>query len=107
MNYAEMTAVLVAADKGENVQSKMKGDGYRWERINVSHEQFNFYLYDYRIKPVPKYRTCGDPVNLAGPKFVEIKALEDAMQIVNILSVRTGDDVCTNPCYDELMELIK
>ena len=40
-------------------------------------------IYPMLKKKEPKYRTAGDPINLNGSKFVEIKALEDALSLVD------------------------
>ena len=56
MKVSEQIAIIKAFEDGKTIEVK-RYDETKWESIdNINNYQFNFAEYEYRIKPVPKYR---------------------------------------------------
>ena len=56
MKVSEQIAIMKAYENGKTIEQK-RFDRTEWESIdNIENYQFNFPEYEYRIKPVPKYR---------------------------------------------------
>ena len=56
MKVSEQIAIIKAYEDGKTIEVK-RYDETKWESIdNINNYQFNFAEYEYRIKPVPKYR---------------------------------------------------
>lgn len=56
MKVSEQIAIIKAYEDGKTIEQK-RYDRTEWESIdNIENYQFNFSEYEYRIKPVPKYR---------------------------------------------------
>ena len=56
MKVSEQIAIIKAYEDGKSIEVK-RYDETKWESIdNINNYQFNFAEYEYRIKPVPKYR---------------------------------------------------
>ena len=56
MKVSEQIAIMKAYEDGKTIEVK-RYDGTKWESIVYDENfQFNFSEYEYRIKPVPKYR---------------------------------------------------
>ena len=56
MIVSEQIAIIKAFEDGKTIEVK-RYDETKWESIdNINNYQFNFAEYEYRIKPVPKYR---------------------------------------------------
>ena len=56
MKVSEQIAIMKAYENGKTIEQK-RFDRTEWESIdNIENYQFNFTEYEYRIKPVPKYR---------------------------------------------------
>ena len=56
MKVSEQIAIIKAFEDGKTIEVK-RYDETKWESIdNINNYQFNFSEYEYRTKPVPKYR---------------------------------------------------
>ena len=56
MKVSEQIAIMNAYQDGKTSEGK-RYEETKWESIdNINNYQFNFSEYEYRIKPVPKYR---------------------------------------------------
>ena len=56
MKVSEQIAIMKAFEDGKIIEVK-RYDESKWESIvHIDNYQFNFSEYEYRIKPVPKYR---------------------------------------------------
>ena len=108
MKHTEMIMVIEAHSEGKTIESKLK-PCKEWS-ITESPE-FNFSCCDYRVKPEPKYKisfmapTFGG--NLGGDKYVEIKALEDALYIIDIMNCSPDRGRNSFDSYAPLKELLK
>ncbi len=99
MTPCQMIEVIQGYDNGEEIQHLFNAD---WLSCR-DRPLFNFGGCDYRVKPVPKYELYESPVN--GNKWVEIKALEDALRLC--LLVVGAWETSELALYEELKELIK
>lgn len=69
MKVSEQIAIMKAYEDGKTIEWKHYGET-EWKSIdNTENYQFNFAEYEYRIKPVPKYR----PYNSVDEAFNEAK----------------------------------
>ena len=56
MKVSEQIAIMKAYEDGKTIEVK-RYDETKWKSIdNIENYKFNFSCYEYRIKPVPKYR---------------------------------------------------
>ena len=97
MKHQEMIMVIEAHSEGKVIECKAKGFKH-WS--NASHPVFNFSQFDYRIKPEPKYKTLKEVES--EEKYVEIKALEDALELSSGM-IMTDNDIAI---YKELYSLL-
>lgn len=50
MYTKEQMEIIEARQRGEEIQSRIKGDNYLWSQM-LPIEHFNFFLFEYRISP--------------------------------------------------------
>ena len=100
MKHTEMIIVIGAHSEGKAVQVSAKLANLGWTDMRME-GGFNFCKFDYRVKPAPKYKTLKEVES--EEKYVEIKALEDALKLTLGLALN-GDDLVI---YSELSALIK
>ena len=108
MTPCQMIEVIQGYDNGEEIQHYPKShNNAAWHSCR-ERPVFNFDECDYRIKPVPKYELYTSPVN--GNKWVEIKALVDAVRIIELLdSTIKNSEVNANEFeeYQAIKEVIR
>lgn len=101
MTYDEMIEVIQAAKEGKEIEYREKGDS---EWLPAIKPCFSFDINDYRVKPEPKYcRLDLRERGTSGLLYVEIKALEDAIMLIDEHSFVDEDW----PVFEALKELIK
>ena len=85
MKHTEMIMVIEADSEGKVIEVSLKGADH-WE---ISNDPiWDFSRCKYRVKPEPKYQTTS--IFESSMKFVEIKALEDAIEIIDTLAGTSG-----------------
>ena len=97
MTYDEMIAVIEAAKRGEEIEYR-ECERDKWR--SALNPKFDFHLNEYRAKPKPKYKHY---IDLDGTCMVEIKALEDAVSLIDEIAVVDADW----PILEALKELLK
>lgn len=57
MYTKEQMEIIEARQRGEEIQSRIKGDNYLWSQM-LPIEHFNFFLFEYRISPKQQRKEC-------------------------------------------------
>jgi hypothetical protein len=99
MKHTEMIMVIEAHSEGNAVQFSAKLANLGWTDMRPA-TGFNFCEFDYRVKPASKYATLKEVES--EEKYVEIKALEDALKLMHGRTLNVDD----MRIYDELKSLI-
>ena len=94
MKHQEMIMVIEAHSEGKKIECQAKGVN-GWSAC--PHPIFNFSQFDYRVKPELKYKTITPASYLQesgcidfSAEYVEIKALEDALGLLNSRGLTTS-----------------
>ena len=99
MKHTEMIMVIEAHSEGKAIQCAAAHRPNDWYGVTLTTLAFNFGSFNYRVKPEPKYKV----INSGGHGvLVEIKALEDALELSSGMSM-TPDDI---DIYQALHSLI-
>lgn len=114
MKHTEMITVIQAHSEGKSIECTHK-TGDDWS--TVESPEFNFMDCDYRVKPEPVYTVLGMSdigvivfgvdIRDSDKKYVEIKALEDALFVINCMNADPELKKEDVKCYAQLQELIK
>ena len=110
MKVSEQIAIMKAYEDGKTIEQK-RCDETKWKSIdNIENYQFNFAEYEYRIKPVPKYR----PYESVDDAFNEAKKHGFWMQNVDRMYLRFIDGFHINKnsdificdyCVDDILDM--
>ena len=110
MKVSEQIAIMKAYENGKTIEQK-RFDGTEWESIvYVENFPFDFASYEYRIKPVPKYR----PYESVDEAFNEAKKHGFWMQNVDRMYLRFIDGFHINKnsdificdyCVDDILDM--
>ena len=99
MKHTEMIIVIEAHSEGKSIEFKRRYRDTPW--VDAPGPSWDFSQCEYRVKPASKYTTLKEVES--DEKYVEIKALEDALKLTLGLALN-GDDLVI---YSELSALIK
>jgi hypothetical protein len=109
MNTKEKIEIMQAHLDGKEIEYKDPNDGWKI----TSNPVWNFRAYEYRIKKEPEYHTCEHkvfaPKEYYGNKtlkMVEIKALKDALELLDKLDYHELDPRDYKQ-WEAIKELIK
>ena len=110
MKVSEQIAIIKAYEDGKTIEQK-RFDRTEWESIVYDENfQFNFSEYEYRIKPVPKYR----PYESVDEAFKEAEKHGFWMQNVDRMYLRFIDGFHINKnsdificdyCVDDILDM--
>ena len=107
MKHTEMIMVIEAHSEGKLIQVTSIYNQPKW--VGKAKGVFNFVHYIYRVKPEPKYKTITPASYLQGSEYidfsaeyVEIKALEDALELSSGMTMN-ADHIAI---YKELYSLL-
>ena len=110
MKVSEQIAIIKAYEDGKSIERRAFFTS-EWKSIdNINNYQFNFSEYEYRIKPVPKYR----PYESVEEAFAEAKKHEFWMQNVDRMYLRFIDGFHINKnsdificdyCVDDILDM--
>ena len=110
MKISEQIAIMKAYEDGKTIEQK-RFDRTEWESIVYDENfQFNFSEYEYRIKPVPKYR----PYESVDEAFKEAEKHGFWMQNVDRMYLRFIDGFHINKnsdificdyCVDDILDM--
>ena len=110
MKVSEQIAIMKAYEDGKSIERRALFTS-EWKSIdNINNYQFNFAEYEYRIKPVPKYR----PYESVDEAFNEAKKHGFWMQNVDRMYLRFIDGFHINKnsdificdyCVDDILDM--
>ena len=110
MKVSEQIAIMKAFEDGKTIEVKCYGET-KWESIvYIDNYQFDFAEYEYRIKPVPKYR----PYESVDEAFNEAEKHGFWMQNVDRMYLRFIDGFHINKnsdificdyCVDDILDM--
>ena len=110
MKVSEQIAIIKAYEDGKTIERRAFFTS-EWKSIdNINNYQFNFAEYEYRIKPVPKYR----PYESVDEAFNEAKKHGFWMQNVDRMYLRFIDGFHINKnsdificdyCVDDILDM--
>ena len=110
MKVSEQIAIMKAYEDGKTIERRALFTS-EWKSIdNINNYQFNFAEYEYRIKPVPKYR----PYESVDEAFNEAKKHGFWMQNVDRMYLRFIDGFHINKnsdificdyCVDDILDM--
>ena len=110
MKVSEQIAIIKAYEDGKSIERRAFFTS-EWKSIdNINNYQFNFAEYEYRIKPVPKYR----PYESVDEAFNEAKNHGFWMQNVDRMYLRFIDGFHINKnsdificdyCVDDILDM--
>ena len=110
MKVSEQIAIMKAYEDGKTIERRAFFTS-EWKSIdNINNYQFNFAEYEYRIKPVPKYR----PYESVDEAFNEAKKHGFWMQNVDRMYLRFIDGFHINKnsdificdyCVDDILDM--
>ena len=110
MKVSEQIAIIKAYEDGKSIERRAFFTS-EWKRIdNINNYQFNFAEYEYRIKPVPKYR----PYESVDEAFNDAKKHGFWMQNVDRMYLRFIDGFHINKnsdificdyCVDDILDM--
>ena len=89
MKHTEMIMVINAHAEGKAIQYSDQDDWF-----DASHPCWDFSLRNYRVKPELAYKTTTVDTGRELFKYVEIKALEDAVRLSDIYPCDMTDAQC-------------
>jgi hypothetical protein len=99
MKHAEMIMVIEAHSEGKAIEYKKIASS---EWLSTNHPSFDFCRQLYRVKPTPKYKTQRIDTGREVFKYVEIKALEDSLELSSGMTMN-ADHIAI---YKELYSLL-
>ena len=110
MKVSEQIAIIKAYEDGKTIERRALFTS-EWKSIdNINNYQFNFAEYEYRIKPVPKYR----PYESVDEAFNEAKKHGFWMQNVDRMYLRfiegfhinkNSDIFICDYCVDDILDM--
>ena len=111
MKVSEQIAIIKAYEDGKSIERRAFFTS-EWKSIdNINNYQFNFAEYEYRIKPVPKYR----PYESVDEAFNDAKKHGFWMQNVDRMYLRFIDGFHINKnsdificdyCVDDILDMV-